>query len=83
MHMLHCFECVRPSIFNHAAPVLARVEGGHATALKPTHEAGRRGGESIARRKCIYFIFFEASGAAARRSRRRRYHGRSMALRGV
>ena len=33
-----------------AAPVLARLSPFQAPALKPTHEAGRRGGDSIARR---------------------------------
>ncbi|EEV5610568.1 hypothetical protein DK894_22910 [Escherichia coli] len=30
-------------------PQLARIQSGHATALKPPHKAGRRGGDSIAR----------------------------------
>ncbi|ECC8804049.1 hypothetical protein DNI07_16840 [Salmonella enterica subsp. enterica] len=33
------------------SPELARIRRGHATALKPTHKAGRRGGESIARQR--------------------------------
>ncbi|ECH1025435.1 hypothetical protein FPE67_10595 [Salmonella enterica subsp. enterica] len=37
-----------------APPVLARIQSNHATALKPTHKAGRRGGESIARQRwCV------------------------------
>ncbi|WP_286364490.1 hypothetical protein [Escherichia coli] len=32
-------------------PELARIPGGHATALISTHKAGRRGGESIARQR--------------------------------
>nr|WP_232045516.1 MULTISPECIES: hypothetical protein [Kosakonia] len=38
------------------APVPARSEPGHASAFKPTREAGRRGGESTAR--WIYCEFF-------------------------
>jgi len=49
MHTLHGFAFI-PRIFSHpAAPVLARPEPSHAPALKPPPEAGRRGGESIAR----------------------------------
>jgi hypothetical protein len=49
MHTLHGFAFI-PRIFSPpAAPVLARPEPLHAPALKPPPEAGRRGGESIAR----------------------------------
>nr|WP_320682622.1 hypothetical protein [Citrobacter freundii] len=40
-----------------AAPVLARPEPLHAPALKAPQEAGRRGGESIARRVINVFSF--------------------------
>ncbi|AYZ52352.1 hypothetical protein EGY21_13540 [Klebsiella oxytoca] len=49
MQQVHCFACVRLARFGRAPPALARIQSGHATALKPTHKAGRRGGESIAR----------------------------------
>lgn len=31
------------------APAMVRLSAINSTALKPTHKAGRRGGESIAR----------------------------------
>lgn len=40
-------------------PVLMQVWSRHASALKLTDQAGRRGGESIARRRG-YFIYFLA-----------------------
>ncbi|EBW9509303.1 hypothetical protein DQK54_19420 [Salmonella enterica subsp. enterica serovar Javiana] len=49
MQQVHGFACVRLSRSGRALPELARIQIGHATALKPTHKAGRRGGESIAR----------------------------------
>jgi len=52
--------------FTPAAPALARIAPDHATALKATHEAGRRGGDSIARKRCLdHFKLF-----ASRPSRR-------------
>ncbi|RTF40971.1 hypothetical protein D9B83_06755 [Serratia marcescens] len=39
-------------VFLHAVPVLVRIAPDHATAPKATHEAGRRGGDSIA---CLPF----------------------------
>nr|WP_085540293.1 hypothetical protein [Cedecea sp. NFIX57] len=55
MHTLHGFAFI-PRIFSYpAAPVLARPEPLDAPALKPPPEAGRRGGESIARKvQCTY-----------------------------
>ncbi|WP_186336852.1 hypothetical protein [Citrobacter braakii] len=49
MQQVHGFACVRLARSGRAPPELARIQSGHATALKPTHKAGRRGGESIAR----------------------------------
>ncbi|AVZ15958.1 hypothetical protein DBP88_22130 [Enterobacter hormaechei] len=54
MQQVHCFACVRLARLGRVPPELARIQSGHATALKPTHKAGRRGGESIARQRwCI------------------------------
>ncbi|EDQ6397000.1 hypothetical protein YF28_002733 [Salmonella enterica subsp. enterica] len=39
-------------------PQLARIQSGHATALKPPHKAGRRGGDSIARSTHLQFDIF-------------------------
>ncbi|EEY5281885.1 hypothetical protein C9Z13_22385 [Escherichia coli] len=49
MQQVHCFACVGDARSVRAPPELARILSGHATALKPTLEAGRRGGDSIAR----------------------------------
>ena len=49
MHQLHGFACNFLPPADPPAPVLACPDAIHAPALKPTHKAGRRGGESIAR----------------------------------
>lgn len=46
---MHDFAFIFTLKFYGQATVSARFELVHATALKPTHEAGRRGGDSIAR----------------------------------
>lgn len=43
--MLHAFAFFKQIIHCRAAPVLVRFPTGHATALKATHKAGRRGGD--------------------------------------
>ncbi|MDV1386126.1 hypothetical protein, partial [Citrobacter freundii] len=48
---LHGFACKALNFPHPAAPELARPESLHAPALKVPHEAGRRGGESIARQR--------------------------------
>nr|WP_099975515.1 hypothetical protein [Citrobacter freundii] len=48
MPTLHGFACKNLNFPSRAAPALARPESLHAPALKVPHEAGRRGGESIA-----------------------------------
>nr|WP_253193177.1 hypothetical protein [Citrobacter portucalensis] len=55
---MHGFACKNLNFPHPAAPVLARPEPLHAPALKTPQEAGRRGGESIARKNykvCVYF----------------------------
>ncbi|MCW4479896.1 hypothetical protein PTQ38_18565 [Klebsiella michiganensis] len=56
MQQVHGFACVGVAHLGRAPPVLARIQSGHTTALKPTHEAGRRGGESIARQRWCVII---------------------------
>jgi hypothetical protein len=46
-------------------PVLVRAVSLYAIALKPTHKAGRRGGDSIAREGCKYICVSLASGKEA------------------
>jgi len=54
MQQVHCFACAGFARSGRAPPELARILSGHAAALKPTHKAGRRGGESIARQRwCV------------------------------
>ncbi len=53
MHQVHDFAFVRFARSGLVPPELARIQSGHATALKPTHKAGRRGGESTAR-QCTF-----------------------------
>ncbi|WFW15368.1 hypothetical protein NFJ59_06075 [Citrobacter freundii] len=48
---MHGFACKTLNFPHPAAPALARPEPLHAPALKAPQEAGRRGGESIARRE--------------------------------
>ncbi|MCK3721273.1 hypothetical protein MZO45_13585 [Escherichia coli] len=56
MHQVHGFACVSLAPSVRAPPELARIQSCHATALKPTHKAGRRGGESIARQRWYVII---------------------------
>lgn len=56
MPTLHGFACKNLNFPHPAAPALARPESLHAPALKAPHEAGRRGGESIARWRLIVSI---------------------------
>lgn len=49
MHLVHGFACAEVARSGRAPPELVQVHLGHATALKPTHKAGRRGGDSTAR----------------------------------
>lgn len=62
MPMLHGFACKNLNFPHPVAPALVRPEQLHAPALKAPHEAGRRGGESIARhplkQNCIYLQLF-------------------------
>ncbi|EDJ2307480.1 hypothetical protein CGA80_19245 [Salmonella enterica subsp. enterica serovar Mbandaka] len=56
MQQVHGFACFRLARSGPAPPELARIQIGHAPALKPTHKAGRRGGESIARQRWCVII---------------------------
>ncbi|ENC16178.1 hypothetical protein ECP02994386_2299 [Escherichia coli P0299438.6] len=49
MQQVHFFAYVGDACSGRAPPEQARIQSGHATALKTTHKAGRRGGVSIAR----------------------------------
>ncbi|EAA7152156.1 hypothetical protein PH56_16470 [Salmonella enterica] len=56
MKLLHYFACASSASFRRTPPELIRVQGNHATASKPPHKAGRRGGESIARQRWCVII---------------------------
>ncbi|EOL9010461.1 hypothetical protein ACRV4U_004028 [Cronobacter sakazakii] len=49
MHQMPEIACVTVQRLSGIAPVLTRLGVADASALKPPHEAGRRGGDSIAR----------------------------------
>ncbi|OUR02839.1 hypothetical protein B5M10_07505 [Pluralibacter gergoviae] len=52
---MHGSACVEVARSCRAPTELSRIRGGHATALKSPHKAGRRGGESIARQTWLHF----------------------------
>lgn len=54
MPTLHGFAFKYSNFSHPTTPALARPEHLHATALKPTRKAGRRGGGSIARQNNNY-----------------------------
>ncbi|MFH2941863.1 hypothetical protein ABK883_06130 [Enterobacter roggenkampii] len=56
MQQVHGFACVRVARSGNEPPELARVQSIRATASKPPHKAGRRGGESIARQRWCVII---------------------------
>ena len=56
MYKKHGFAFARLASSGRVMPELAQIQSGHATALKPTHKAGRRGGDSIARQRWCVII---------------------------
>ncbi|EDN4408585.1 hypothetical protein FRO55_003508 [Salmonella enterica] len=50
------FACLRHIHIKTSMSTMARIRLNHATALKSPHEAGRRGGESIARQRWCVII---------------------------
>lgn len=58
VHLVHEFAFVFYARFCQRAPVLVRLGASDAPALKATHQAGRRGGESIARWRCNLIYLF-------------------------
>lgn len=67
MQKVHAFACVRLACSGSAQPELTRIQSDHATALKPPHEAGRRGGESIARQRTFAHLFSQPERVAVPR----------------
>ncbi|PXL90147.1 hypothetical protein DMT18_12365 [Klebsiella variicola] len=67
MHLVHGFACAEIARSDRAPPELARIPNGQATALNPTHEAGRRGGESTARQRTFANLFSLPERVAAPR----------------
>lgn len=67
MQQVHGFACAGVASSGRAPPELARIQSGHATALKPTYEAGRRGGESTARQRTFAHLFSQPERVAVPR----------------
>lgn len=67
MQQVHGFACVVVARSGRAPPELARNQSSHATALKPTHKAGRRGGESTARQSAFSHLFSQPERVAVPR----------------
>ena len=67
MHLVHHSACVFIIPAMTIMPELARIQSGHAPALIPTHEAGRRGGESTARQRTFAHLFSQPERVAAPR----------------
>ncbi|TYE10327.1 hypothetical protein DJ500_11265 [Klebsiella pneumoniae] len=64
---MHAFACTEVARSHFAPPELVRIQSGHAAALKPTHKAGRRGGESTARQATFAHLFSQPERVAAPR----------------
>ena len=67
MRKMHCFACVGLACIYHPPPELARILPPVATALIPTLEAGRRGGESTARQRTFAHLFSQPERVAVPR----------------
>ncbi|HBY7442728.1 TPA: hypothetical protein MI649_13890 [Klebsiella pneumoniae] len=67
MHLMHHFACRSTFINSRSPPELARIRWPVAIALKPTHEAGRRGGESTARQRTFAHLFSQPERVAVPR----------------
>ena len=64
---MHGIACVRLACSGSAQPELTRIQSDHATALKPTHEARWRGGESTARQTTFTHLFSQPERVAVPR----------------
>ncbi|HBX9977419.1 TPA: hypothetical protein MIM69_20325 [Klebsiella variicola] len=60
----HEIACVGGAHSDNASPELKRIRSGYANASKPTHEAGRRGGESTARQSAFSHLFSQPERVA-------------------
>lgn len=67
MQQVHGFACAGVARSGRAPPELARIQSGHATALKPPHKAGRRGGDSTARQSAFSHLFSQPERVAVPR----------------
>ncbi len=67
MHLVHHSACVFIIPAMTIMPDLAWIQSGHAPALIPTHEAGRRGGESTARQSAFSHLFSQPERVAVPR----------------
>ncbi|HBX2504446.1 hypothetical protein B6I46_21400 [Klebsiella pneumoniae] len=83
MHLVHHSACVFIIPAMTIMPELARIQSGHAPALIPTHEAGRRGGESTARQSAFSHLFSQPERVAVLRGFARVSVGGAGAFEGV
>ena len=67
MQQVHGSACAGVTRFVRAPQELAGIQSGHATALKPPHKAGRRGGESTARQRTFAHLFSQPERVAVPR----------------
>ena len=80
---MHGFACAEIARSDRAPPELARIPNGQATAIKPPHEAGRRGGESTARQTTFTYLFSQPERVAVPRRFARVLIGEAAAFEGV
>jgi len=83
MHLVHHSACVFIIPAMTIMPELARIQSGHAPALIPTHEAGRRGGESTARQSVFSHLFSQPERVAVPRGFARVSESDAVVLEGV
>ncbi|HBY0407762.1 TPA: hypothetical protein MIO28_24870 [Klebsiella pneumoniae subsp. pneumoniae] len=67
MQKVHAFARIKLACSGNAQPELTRIQSDHATALKPTPKAGRRGGESTARQRTFAHLFSQPERVAVPR----------------
>ncbi|OVV31127.1 hypothetical protein BME85_14375 [Klebsiella pneumoniae] len=67
MYQVRDFACAGIAHSGRATLELTRIQIGYAPALNPTHEAGRRGGESTARQRTFAHLFSQPERVAVQR----------------
>ena len=83
MHKVHEFALSFEERWHPSLPSPAGFCVAHAGALKPTHKAGRRGGESTARQTTFTYLFSQPERVAVPRRFARVLIGDAAAFEGV